>query len=353
MTVEIGGPILSEASTDASVAAAESFSLRLRQLGHRRDTADKARALAATLTLGAGTGRFSLDDLEAPLRVHHGVSVRQARHLLDGGGFDVEGVRLSMISELIGDSRAIVLEQREERPLEGRPYDVVTATFVGPRFAVPVGWRRSWGPPDARGEQGPDWESIEHDGAVALLSQLRSDVQRLGLLASIPPLISFDLLHGQCDEIRHSIGELGFESIFELSSSYAGYKARSPLDSWRPRLTLADQLPFMPGAPPPAPQLHEGGLGREFIVPYRQGEPSYAMARPGVLAAPGELGGHRARLRAAELGELIAAVERPEAAMRLHLLDFKHQNDEGFEVAATLASAYSATLAGRFLPASC
>jgi len=353
MTVEIGAPVLSEVAHDASAVAAESFSLKLREMGHRRDTAEKARALAATFALGGRTGRFSLDDLDAPLRVDHGVSVRQVRHLLDGGGFDVEGVRLAMIGELIGDARAIVLEQREERPSEGRPYDVVTATFVGPRFAVPVGWRRSWGPPDAAGELGSDWDSIEHDGTLALLSRLRSDVQKLGRLASLPPLVSYDLVHGQCDGIRRGIGELGFESALELGPCYAGHESRSPLDSWRPRPSLADQLPFEPGAPPPAPRLHDGGLGREFIVPYRHEEPSYTMVCPAVIAPPGALVGHLARLRAIELGELAAAIERPEAAARLRLLDFKYQNDDGFETAATIVSAFSATLAGHFLPTSC
>jgi hypothetical protein len=77
------------------------------------------------------------------------------------------------------------------------------------------------------------------------------------------------------------------------------------------------------------------------------------MARPAVLVERGSLAGHRARSRASELGELAAEIERPLAAEGMRLLDFKHTNDEGFEVAATILSAYAAILRGRFLPAPC
>jgi hypothetical protein len=349
MRVEIGLPVPLEPITVAPPRCVEALAARLTELGYRTDTAAKAAAFAGAVALAPSAERFSAEDLEDQLLVDHGLTVRKILHLLDGGGFKPDRLRLELIRDVVAEADAVILERSEARPPDARPYDVLTLVLVGPRFAVPVGWQRIWGPSDHAGHSGADWDTLDHDGALAVLTRLRSDLEELGLVAELPPLVSFDCTHGQCERLRRGVRDLGFESILELGPFYAGFRPVSPLDSQRPRRVLHEQIPFAPGSPPPEPVLDEG-VDREFIVPYLGEEPSYAVASPGLLASPGELGGYRARARAAELGELAATIVRPEAARRLRLTDFKHLNDDGFEVAAGVLSAYSSILEGRFLP---
>jgi hypothetical protein len=353
MRVEIGRPVPLELSTAAPPRCVEALATRLTELGYRTDSAAKAAAFAGAVALTPPAERFSVEDLEDQLLVDHGLTVRKVRNLLDGGGFKPDRLRLELIRDLVCEANAVVLERSEARPRDARPYDVLTLVLVGPRFAVPVGWRRVWGPSDHAGRCGADWESVDRGGAIAVLTRLRSDLEELGLVTALPPLVSFDCTHGQCERLRRGVRDLGFESILELGPFYTGFESANPVESQRPHRRLHEQIPFGPGSSAPEPLLHQG-LGREFVVPYQGEEPTYAMAAPGLIATPGELSGYRARARAAELGELAATIVRPEAARRLRLIDFKHLNDDGFEVAATVLSAYSSILEGRFLPpASC
>jgi hypothetical protein len=350
MRVEIGCPVPLELGASAPPSCVEVLGARLTELGYRTDSAAKAAAFAGAVSLAPHQRRFSLEDLEDQLLVDHGLTVRKIRNLLDGGGFKPDKLRLELIRDVVGEAEALVLESREARPPDARPYDIVSLVLVGPDFAVPVGWRRTWGPSDHDGLRGADWDSVDHDGTVAILARLRSDLERLGLVAKLPPLVSFDPTHGQCERLRAAVVDLGYESILELGPFYAGHRSTSPMQSQRPRRELHEQIPFGPGDPAPEARLHEVP-GQEFIVPYQGEEPTYAMASPGLIVAPGQLGGHRARSRAEALGALAARIVRPDAAARLRLLDFKHQSDAGFEIAATLLSAYSAILEGRFLAA--
>lgn len=313
-------------------------------LGYRKDTAAKAEAFAGAVSLMSEGKRFSLEGLEASLRVDHGVSSRQVRHLLDGGGFDPERLRLELIRDAAPHADAAVLERCECWTPEGRPYDITTVCLVGPDFAVPVGWMRVWGPTDRDGEEGPSWESVDHEGATAVLRDFRADFERAQMIPHLPPLISFDCTHGQSERLRTHICDLGFEFVLEVGPRYTGYEPDDPDADVCPR-RLHEQIPFRAGEEAPSPRPH--GQSGEFIVPYLGEDPSYAVAQPRLIMAPGELTGHRARKRAIELGHLAGSIIRPEAARRLRIRDFEHRNDVGLDVAATILSAYSATLEGR------
>jgi hypothetical protein len=325
----------------------ESLTSILGELHYRRDSAAKAGAFAAAVSVVPEEERFSLEDLEPQLRIDHGVTPRQIRHLLDGGGFNPEALRLELIRDVARDADALVLERSESWTPEGRPYDITTVCLAGPDFAVPVGWKRIWGPPDHRGEEPPTWENVDREGAVEVLRGFRDDLERVKI-SRVPPLVSFDCTHGQCEELRRNVDELGFEFILEVGPHYTGHDPGDPGAPQVPR-RLHEQIPFRIGEDPPAPRPH--GDEGEFLVPYQGREPSYAVASPGLVAAPGELGGHRARGRASSLGHLAASVVRPEASRRLRVACFQHLNDAGLGVAATILSAYSAILEGRLIPA--
>jgi hypothetical protein len=346
MRVAVGCPVPIELYAPERPFCVETLISVLSGLHYRTDTAAKAGAFAAAVSMMPEAERFSLEDLAPQLRVDHGVSTRQIRHLLDGGGFNPEPLRLELIRDVARDADAVVLERSESWTPEGRPYDITTVCLAGPHFAVPVGWKRIWGPADHQGDGPPTWESVDREGAVEVLRAFREDLEKVAI-SHVPPLVSFDCTHGQCDVLRQDVDRLGFESILEVGPHYTGHDPGDPDESQIPR-RLHEQIPFMAGEDPPAPRRH--GEGAEFLVPYQGEDPSYAIASPRPMVKPGELGGHRGRERAVELGGLAASVVRPEAAKRLRVGCFQHLNDFGLGVATTILSAYSAILEGRLPP---
>ncbi len=320
---------------------------------NRRDQAAKAAAFAAALPSCFERDFFTVQALRRGMKSLHPASSRQLRHFIDGAGWDVDRLRAELVACAVDAGvDALVLETCEIPTDKVEVIDIVSIHLLGSGFSLPVGWRRM-GFSEADDDRGSNFGQGELDAVAFLIRQLQCDYLRLGYRIPGMPVISLDYRYGESETVRKGLAGFGLEHILEVGPEYAGFEQPDdPYASLSGRSVLCDQIPFAPGAPAPPPQLLDhlaGPESREFVVPLRrQGEETYAIARPEVKAAPGALAGHHARRRAAELGRALGRFYPPNAAKELLVANFRHQNEAGWEAAALIASALQATFLGLF-----
>jgi hypothetical protein len=321
----------------------------------RRDQAVNMTAFMAAVPFCPPQVTFGVPDLQRAMPPARSLTRRQLRHLLDAGSWSAEDVRVALVSCAVNAGvEAILLECQEAKRREGKSYEIVTLSFLGQDLCLPVGFLRVRGPAERRSGAMEPIES-EQSAAALLLAQLCDDLEAVGLAADFAPVLALDLRYGEMPGMRADIADLGFSYALEVGPLYnrafegSGHP-EDPLLAARP---LVDQFPFAPFGnipdPRPVPTEPEPSPSGELFVPYRRdGNPTYAIARPKIALRPGDLTGHRALNRARRLGELMAGLQPPQTAIKLRFVDFCHGPESGWQAGIMLMAILHAARQGLF-----
>lgn len=316
-----------------------------RTLFSRRDQAAKAASVLAGMALCPEGRPFTAKEVARCTPQDRQSSYRQVGRFLDGGGWNLDGMRRWLIRwGAQSQIEAIVVETYELVGPGSIITDIVSIHVMGEGYSIPVGWRRLV--VECRGEDHPvDFEAHERMALLGLLTQLRGDCEAGEVSLEGVPIISRESRQGENERLRDEVGALGFEHFFEVNPLYqAPLASKHPYGDQSGGTSLVESMPISAEGVFPEPRSigPAGAPNSELVVPYtRSGRPGYGIARPRP-GHPARLGGYRSRARGLEMAGIASRVSLPDAARRLRLDHFRHQSDGGWVAGATLVSFWQA-----------
>lgn len=339
MRATLGGPEAFKLDLPVETGPLRRLEQTMIDLRHRRDTTANATAFAAAIPhFPVEEERFSVTDMRSRLTTVRGDEARRITNLLDGAACKVEAIRHELVRCAATEAVAVVLEMDEIEPHEERRgYDIAAISLIGSDYSIPVGLTRVDFPGGDRSRP----HLVEHAAAIDLLDQFCADLADLSLGAP-PPLISFDHRYAENAPLRRHFREMGLEFVLAVGETFnelgeLGEPGESRLD--RPQ--LSEQMRFGLDDTPPAPRVYSSTVEpgkREYLFGLRR--PHYAIVHPRIDVSAGGLSGRRGFARAGELVDLATSFAPPGVVKGMHLLDFMHANDGGWEKAAYLLAAY-------------
>jgi len=319
----------------------------LLELPVRHDTARNATTFTSAMPAADPDEYFRVTDLRRHMPDLDPDTERRLNRVLDAGACDPNAIRRQLVRGAAPGAAAAVLELGEIEPTEDRAgYDIAALSLVGPDFAVPVGFKRTYFP----SEGGPGVDTLELQGATELVAQLADDLDAIG--RNPVPLVSFDQRYAENHQLRRHVRELEFEFVLSIGEDFDEAAGPRRVSEQQRRLQLlSERMPFALDGTPPAPEVYSLAVPpahREYLLGLPGMPPEYAIVYPGEL--PGLFTGRRGFERSIELVALARSIHPPRVTERLRLLRFLHLNPTGWATAAHLISAYWAACLGRLPP---